>query len=171
MQPTAEDIRGGQISFGRREKKTQKNNTLCMHARTHARAESHGEMWRLTSGLHTALPAACRLVLSAAQPCTCKRSADPGAGQCADREKTAPATTFAPAPKHAPSPTEVCCTAAVHSTRFLLFSPFSCEICCFFFFSFLNTCRTILTEKRRHFLNKGPDTREALWSNRVERFC
>lgn len=120
------------------EKKTQKNNALCMYARPHTRAESHGEMWRLTSGLHTALPAACRLVLSATQPCTCKRSADPGAGQCADREKTAPAT-FAPAPKYALSPTEVCCTAAVHSTRF--FCCFSFQLrdlvlfLCFFFFN------------------------------------
>lgn len=109
------------------EKKKIKKRMPCTrtHAHTHAQADSHGEMWRLTSGLHTALPAACRLVLSATQPCTCKRSADPGAGQCADREKTAPATTFAPAPKHAASPTEVCCTAAVRSTRFFVVSPFS----------------------------------------------
>lgn len=141
MQPRAEDIRGGQISFGRRKKKPQNNNALCMYARPHTRAESHGEMWRLTSGLHTALPAACRLVLSATQPRTCKRSADPGAGQCADREKTAPATTFAPAPKHAPSPTEVCCAAAVHSTRF--FCCFSFQLrdlvlfLCYFFFKYV----------------------------------
>lgn len=88
--------------------------------RAHA-SISHWEMWRLASGHHTAFPAACRLVLSATQLCTWKRSADPGVAQCADREETAPATTFALAPKRAPSSSAVRRTAALNSTCFLLF--------------------------------------------------
>lgn len=158
--------------MGGGKKKTQKNNALYMYARTHTRTHEQNLMGkcgasRLDFTLRFQLPAgSCYQPHSRAHVrdrLTPERASALTERKLLQQQRLHPRQNTLPLPLRSVAPQP--CTPLV----FLLFLLSAERFGPFFFF--FNMCRTILTEKRRHFLNKSPDTREALWSDRVERCC